>query len=143
MDRPERGEPASSPAGCRRYDSGRLVVVPAPAGTLPQVSAEQAIAQAQGVWDSPGQPETELMIANGGVLADEDHPTTSGGYELTDRLVWALTWRDVPGVIRGPRKSRERDQEIHRRTLFTDTVIVDATTGQVLYSAEHGERRAE
>ena len=135
------GEPTPVPPEGHRYDSGRLVVVPAPARTLPEISEEQATTRAQHVWNRPGQPDTELMIANGGVLVDEDHPTTSGGYGLTDRLVWVLTWRDVPGVIRGPRMSPESEQEI-RRMLFTDTVIVDATTGQVLYSAQHGEWRA-
>ncbi|NYH88576.1 hypothetical protein [Actinopolymorpha rutila] len=119
------------------------MVVPAPAGTLSEISAEQAATRAEHLWNRPDQPEAELMIANGGVLVDEDHPTTSGGYGLTDRLVWVLTWRDVPGVIRGPRVSPESVQEIRRRMLFTDTVIVDATTGQVLYVAQHGERRAE
>jgi hypothetical protein len=132
------------PSGERRYDSGRLLVVPAPAHTVPGVSAQQAIEAFEAnwsTWHEYGPPEAELMIGNGGLLFDTDYPTGSGGFTLTDRLVWVLTWHDVYGTIRGPKLPAGTREAIRRGVRFTGTGIVDATTAKVLGIWEHGEAR--
>lgn len=113
---------------------------------VPGVSAEQAIEAFEANWSrwhDYGPPEAELMIGNGGVLIDEDHPTTTGGYSLSDRLVWVLTWRDVYGTIRGPKMPAATRDAIRRGVRFSGIGIVDAMTAKVLGIWEHGETRSK
>lgn len=123
------------PPGGRCYSSYLFLAVPAPPGTTPAVTAEEAI-ETTGTymphWLASGPPEVELMIENG------DFVNPDPGGMLVDRLVWVLTWRDVQGG------SAIVDEDFARHWMFVGTAVVDATTGQFISVSRppiHGRSR--
>ncbi|MET9018506.1 hypothetical protein ABZV93_00835 [Actinopolymorpha sp. NPDC004070] len=120
----------------RHYPELGLDLVPAPAGTVPTLSAGEAVrsyehSRGGATWQPPRRPRTEVMLAGG-----------RAAQTLTSRLVWVLTWRDIEAAVEGPATlSRAERRALRQQVRFDGTAVVDATTGEVLVVFEEGHDR--
>lgn len=140
------GDARDRARSARHYPSLGLDLVPAPAGTVPTLSAGDAVqayeqSQGRSTWQPPRRPRTEMMLASttGSVgIGDPGRPADP----FTRRLVWELTWRDIDATLHGPVSLTRAEREaIRARMRFDGIAVVDATTGEVLFLFEEGHDR--
>jgi hypothetical protein len=141
------GDARDRASSARHYPGLGLDLVPAAAGTVPTLSAGDAVqayeqSQGRSFWQPPRRPRTELMLATTNGSVDLRGPGEPPAGPLSNRLVWVLTWRDIEGEIHGPvSMTRAERQAIRQRTRFDGTAVMDATTGEVLVLFEEGHDR--
>ncbi|MGW0229891.1 hypothetical protein ACWDWO_16380 [Actinopolymorpha singaporensis] len=141
------GDARDRARSARHYPELGLDLVPAPAGTVPTLSASAAVhayehRQGRATWQPPRRPRTEVMLASTTGSVDLRGPGEPPAGPLDNRLVWVLTWRDVDAEVHGPATlSRAEREAVRQRLRFDGTAVVDATTGEVLVVFEEGHDR--